>query len=119
MKSIRFSYDAEGDILEATFSLGEVGQRTGVELSDHIVVFTDHDLSRVTGLTLLSYSKLLLLPQVVLDGLSSLPEDKAEKLFGLLQTAPLGNFLQVVDRKRLVCKVLNPKVQELVEIGPS
>lgn len=119
MKSIRFSYDAEGDILEATFALGEVGQRTGIELSDHIVVFTDQALSRVTGLTLLSYSRLLLLSQLVLDGLSSLPEERAEKLFGLLQAAPLVNFLQVVDRGRLLCKVLSPKMQELVEMGPS
>ena len=119
MKSIRFSYDAEGDILEATFALGEVSQRTGIELNDNIVVFTDQALSMVTGLTLLSYSRLLLLPQIALDGLFSLPEERTEKLFGLLQTAPLVNFLQVVDRARLLCKVLNPKVQELVEIGPS
>ena len=118
MKSIYFSYDAEGDILEASFAPEEPGRRTGIELNDNIVVFADSTLSKATGVTLLSYSRLLLLPQITLNALPSLSEDKLDKLFVLLQAPPLANFLQTIDRARLLCKVLNPNVQELVEIGP-
>lgn len=77
MKSVRFSYDAEGDILEATFTLGEVGQRTGIELCDNIVVFTDHALPRVTGLTLLT-------------GVGIAPEDLPKVMEPFFTTKPEG-----------------------------
>lgn len=117
MKSIHFSYDAEGDILEVSFALEKPGQRTGVELNDNVIVFADSDLSRATGLTLLSYSRLLLLPQTTLDTLSSLPEDVSKKLLALLRTPPLSNFLQIVDEGQKLCRVLNPNLQELAEIS--
>ena len=117
MKSIHFSYDAEGDILEVSFGLEKPGQCTGIELNDNVVVFADSDLFRATGLTLLSYSKLLLLPQINLDAFSSLPEDKSKRLLALLQTPPLSNFLQIVDEDQKFFRVLNPNVQELAEIN--
>ena len=117
MKSIHFSYDAEGDILEVSFALEKPGQRTGIELNDNIVVFADSALSEATGLTLLSYSRLLLLPHVNLDALSSLSEDQSRKLLALLQTPPLSNILQVVDEDQKLCRVLNPNLQALAEIS--
>ena len=117
MKSIHFSYDAEGDILEVSFALEKPGQRSGIELNDHVVVFADSDMSSATGLTLLSYSRLLLLPRITLDVLSSLPEDTSKKLLTLLQTPPLSNFLQIVDEDQKLFRVLNPNVQELAEIN--
>lgn len=117
MKSIYFSYDAEGDILEVSFALEKPGRRTGIELNDNVVVFADSDLSSATGLTLLSYSRLLLLPHVNLDALSSLAEDQSRKLLALLQTLPLSNFLQIVDEDQKLFRVLNPNLQELTEIS--
>lgn len=98
MKSIH--YDAEGDILSVTFVEAEGQAHTGIELTDQIVLYYNPETTKPLQLVVLSYRALLQASRrspLRLDGLARAPLKVRTAVTGLLQSAPLGAFFQLVE----------------------
>ena len=96
---MKIFYDEEGDILEVQFKLGKAENRTGIGLTDHITIFCDQAFQQAIGLTALSYSKLLALPETPMNELLQAPLLVQRGVKHLLTKAPLNRFLCIVNDK--------------------
>jgi hypothetical protein len=117
MSLIRFCYDAEGDILDITFGIGEPNQREGFELNDNIVIFVAQGTDCPLGLMFISYSKLLLQKSLALDGLATMPLPQQHRLLKVLGSELVEPFLRVVSSTEPAVQVRNPNVNELVAVA--
>jgi len=111
---MKISYDEEGDILEVQFTLGKPGNRTGIGLTDQITIFCDASFHNALGFVVTAYSKLLTLPELLLEELCRIPEDIQKKVKRLIAESPLSHFLYLVDDK---IGVEDVRISELVAIG--
>jgi hypothetical protein len=98
-------YDPEGDILEVRFHPGKSGNRTGFELDDHIVIFTDKAYTIILGLTFLSYSKLVQEESLSLSKAKSLPKDVLEKVTRLVNKSAASHFVKIDETDKMHARV--------------
>jgi len=119
VKDIR--YDAEGDILYVTFAGDEGQASTGVELTDNIVLYFNPETGRPLKLIIVSYMCLLeasAKAPVLLEKLTKQPSALREMVVRLLCTAPVSNFLRLVEFKPnlagSVGRVFTPEVLKAV-----
>jgi len=96
---MKIYYDEEGDILEVQFALGGQGKRTGISLTEQITIFCDTTFQNPLGFTALAYSKLLALPELYLDELSSAPQNIQKKIKQLISRSPLNHFLYLSENR--------------------
>ena len=115
MNSIRLFYDAEGDILDIIFSFSEPENRTGFELNENIVIFTDKEISRVLGMTFISYSRLLIQDSVKLDFLNHFPKEEQERLLKVISSFPVKHFLTVIIPLTNQVTIEGPSLKELIK----
>lgn len=113
MRSIRLTYDAEGDILDVDFRLTGDKPKRGIELHDNIMLWTDVDQTTPFRLMLLSYSRLLEQPGLLLKNLKNLPSHQQTQVLHLLTREPLNRLLTCIDEKDLRFQVIEPKVKDL------
>ncbi len=112
MGSVRFVYDAEGDILDVDFRLTGERPQQGIELHANVTVWTEAQGTRILRLTLLSYSRLLEQPSLLFTGVKKLPVRQRASLMKLLTSEPVKCFLVCVDEKSLCFRVVEPGVRE-------
>lgn len=98
MSEITHSYDEESDTLSIAFSPAE--KATGIELTDHIILYINKAARRIVRMTLLDYS--LLVQQTAfgprtfpLVGLAAVSEDDREMILDILRSYPVKDMLQV------------------------
>ena len=115
MNSIRIFYDAEGDILDIIFSFSESENRTGFELNENIVIFTDKEISRALGMTFISYSRLLILDSVKLDFLKNFPKEEQKRLLKIISSEPVKHFLRVIIPLTNQVAIESPSLKELIK----
>jgi len=96
---MKIYYDAEGDILEVQFTLGTPENRTGIGITEQITIFCDKLFKKSLGFTVLSYSKLLAMPEFHLDELNIAPKDVQKNIKKLISQFPLNHFLYLKDEK--------------------
>lgn len=94
MQSFHIDYDEEGDILELRWGTARGAGRTGFELNENIILFTNSDLTLPLGLTLLSYQRLGEQSRLDLAKMQALPPDIQDSLRTLLQRDPLQRILR-------------------------
>ena len=111
MQNFRMDYDGDGDILEVVWRQDKLQKKTGIELSDNIVLFTDSELAEPLGLTFLSYSHLIKASSIELSGLASLPDERREQVLALLQSSRIAPFLSVASDGETV--LADPTVRSL------
>jgi hypothetical protein len=95
MRVVNISYDFEGDILEVRFAPGEEGNRTGIGLNEDVTIFCDRKYFELHGLTVLAYSKLLVLPPQPLTEFNEAPASVQKKVRALLTNKALQPFLSL------------------------
>ena len=113
MKSIRITYDPEGDILSITF--GQPTEATGYQLSDQVLLRVNPQTQEVAGLTIRNFSVHTNTTQEM--PLPEIDEDPAVKplLLQLLSSPPVTHFLRVVKGPQgLSARLLHPSLQEAV-----
>ncbi len=115
MDSIRIFYDAEGDILDIIFSFSEPENRTGFELNENIVIFTDKEINRALGMTFISYSRLLIKDSVKLDFLTSFPLEEQKRLLKIISSEPVKHFLRVIIPLTNQVAIESPSLKELIK----
>ena len=111
MQNFRIDYDVDGDILEVVWQQNKTQKKTGIELSDNLVLFADSELITPLGLTFLSYSHLVKAPNLELTGLALLPDKKREQVLRLLRTSRVAPFLTVTLEGQTV--LADPTVRSL------
>jgi uncharacterized protein YuzE len=113
MRPVRITYDPEGDILYITF--GQPTASTGYELSDQLLLHVDPGTKKATGLTIFNYSHHSLAAQEIpLRGLDENPDVKP-MLLGILNSAPIHQFLRLTMGQRgVAATLLRPSLQEAV-----
>ena len=112
MRSVRFVYDVEGDILDVDFRLTGEKPRQGIELHDNVTVWTEAQGTRILRLTFLSYSRLLEQPSLLFTGVKKLPARQRAALMKLLTSDPIKRFLVCIDEKQLRFRVVEPGVRD-------
>ena len=115
MASIRIFYDAEGDILDIIFSFSEPENRTGFELNENIVIFTDKEISRALGMTFISYSRLLIKDSIILDFLNNFPKEEQNRLLKIISSFPVKHFLRVITPIINQVAIESPSLKELIK----
>lgn len=115
MDSIRIFYDAEGDILDIIFSFSEPENRTGFELNENIVIFTDKEISRALGMTFISYSRLLIKDIVKLEFLNNFPKEEQKRLLKIISSFPVKHFLRVIIPLTNQVTIEGPSLKELIK----
>ena len=115
MDSIRIFYDAEGDILDIIFSFSEPENRTGFELNENIVIFTDKEISRASGITFISYSRLLIKYSIILDFLNYFPKEEQKRLLKIISSFPVKHFLRVTIPITNQVAIESPSLKELIK----
>lgn len=115
MNSIRIFYDEEGDILDIIFSSGESENRTGFELNENIVIFTDKEISRALGMMFISYSRLLTLDRVKLDFLTNFPVKEQKRLLKIISSEPVKHFLRLITPLTDEITIESPSLKELIK----
>ena len=115
MDSIRISYDAEGDILDIIFSVSEPENRTGFELNDNIVIFTDKEISRALGMTFISYSRLLRADNMTLDLLNTFPQEEQKRLLKIIASEPVKHFLRLRIPLTNQVAIESPSLKSLIK----
>lgn len=113
MKSVRITYDQEGDILYVTF--GQPTAAVGYQLSDQLLLRVDPQTQSAAGLTIFNFSvHARTAIEIPLPGVDKDQETKIH-LLKLFHSPPLTHFLQIVDRKEGTHAVLlRPSLQEAV-----
>ena len=91
---VKISYDAEGDLLEIQFTQFPESRR-GIGLTEHITVFYDESIETPTGLTVVSYTKLLALSPLPLSELLDAPLQVQGKVKQSLRSHPLSRFIHL------------------------
>ncbi len=96
-RTITYSYDEEGDILEIFFRRGG---GVGIDLTDNIVLRYDRESGEALSLILISFSKLIQPtkfgpPSFRLTALSELPPDMQQTILDILNSFPVNRFLKV------------------------
>jgi len=124
MNSIRIFYDGgsrsnrakpEGDILDIIFSFSEPENRTGFELNENIVIFTEKKISRALGITFISYSRLLIKDSIILDFLNNFPLEEQKRLLKILYSEPVKYFLKVIIPLTNQVTIESPSLKELIK----
>src|SRR5205085_6933227 len=77
MASFELSYDAEEDVLEATFEVFDERFVHALALNDHVFVFSDPGVQAAWVLTLYTYSRLLEVSETEFTGLRDMSEERA------------------------------------------
>ena len=113
MKSVRITYDPEGDILYITF--GPPTAATGYQLSDQILLRVDPQTQQAAGLTVFNFSvHAHSTHEIPLPGLEEEPEVKLSLMI-ILSSPPVTHFLRVVESKQGMSAILlSPSLQEAV-----
>ena len=98
MTEPRIRYDEPSDTLYIAFAPGE--SATGIELNEHILLRVDKREGAAVGLTLFNFSLLAQRTEMgprsfPLSGLASLPSEVRELALGLLQRAPVSDYLMI------------------------
>ncbi len=96
-KTATYEYDRDGDVLEIIFHPGEA--TAAVELTESIVLRFDWEKAEPLSLSFISFSKLLpanpygeMHFELLQD---EWPEEVREKIWPMLQCAPLSDFLKL------------------------
>ena len=114
---ISMDYDPEGDMLSITF--GAPGRKgRGYGLSEHIYIRIDLSTDEPLGLTILSYSKLLVLGEVSLSFWGKLTPEEQKIMRTILTNEPVNRFLYLKERiiPIPVGAFQNPSLQEIVAV---
>jgi uncharacterized protein YuzE len=113
MRSVRITYDPEGDILYITF--GQPTAATGYQLSDQLLLRVDPQTQQAAGLTIFNFSvHVRIAREMPLPGIEDDPDVKPS-LLQILRSAPVSHFLQLVEREHKVSALLlHPSLQEAV-----
>lgn len=115
MASFDLSYDADDDVLEATFAVFDERFVQSLALNDHIFIFADPGLHAVWGLTLYSYARLLEVSETELTGLREIPDERADAILSLLAAPPAAHFFDLTDPDALIARVRGPSVPALMQ----
>jgi uncharacterized protein YuzE len=111
MRSVRITYDPEGDILYVTF--GHPTEATGYQLSDQMLLRVNPQTQEVAGLTIRNFSVHTRTAQEIL--LSEIDEDPAVKplLLQLLNSLPVTHFLHVIQGVHgISARLRHPSLEE-------
>jgi uncharacterized protein YuzE len=113
MKSVRITYDPEGDVLYITFGPPTAG--TGYQLSDQLLLRVDPQTQQAAGLTVFNFSvHAHSTHEIPLPGLEEDPEVKPALML-ILGSPPVTHFLRVVESKQGMSAILlSPSLQEAV-----
>lgn len=96
MRDLYFSYDAEGDVLYIAFDKGR--KASSVSLNDQIILRFDAQTDEAVGLTLLDFSRLASVDQVLpLSRLDEFPADLRAKVWAILRSPPVSRYLHIVS----------------------
>jgi hypothetical protein len=114
MPSFEIQYDADEDVLDVTFEVYDESFSRTITLNEQIVIYTDLMFQNGWGITLYGFQELCEESEILLEGLSSIPQAETEKVRRLLENTPLGLFLCVTDWKQLRVKVQPPPLSALL-----
>lgn len=96
-RSPRYEYDKEGDILEIIFKSATA--TAAIELTESIVLRFDWDSAQPLSLGFISFSRLIQPTEYGEQHFRLLverwPDEARDKIWHMLRTAPLNEFLQV------------------------
>ena len=98
MSDVMYNYDEESDSLSVLFPPAEKG--TGIELTDHIIVYINKSTRRLVKITLLDYSILVQQTEYgprtfPVTGLQSIAEDTREIILDLLREQSINDVLRI------------------------
>jgi uncharacterized protein YuzE len=95
MKTIKLTYDEEGDILYVEFLKGR--KASYQSLTDNIVLRFDPQTFEPIGLTLIDYSRLVPQggspPHFAFDRLTDIPSDRRNSVITILSHPPVNRWL--------------------------
>jgi YD repeat-containing protein len=96
-RSVTYSYDKEGDILEIFF---QKGSGVGIDLTENIVLRFNRENEEAVSLILTNFSALTQPtkfgpPSFHLTALGELPPDIQQTVLGILNSFPVNRFLKV------------------------
>ncbi len=114
MTSIALDYDAEDDWLDVSFGHQDELTRSFF-LNDHITIYTNSVMSRITRMTFGEYARLLMVNETEFTLLRDEDPYVVEDVLTLLQRPPANRLLLVTDPEGLIARVLCPTLQELFE----
>ncbi len=101
-KTVLWSYDSEGDILEIFFE--QAPATATIEIADGIFLRFDREQKRPLSIGFISATPMLQqqeygLPLVKLQGLRNLPAEDRQSVLSMLHSSPLNAILQVYSYK--------------------
>ena len=109
MKSVRITYDPEGDILYLSF--GAPTEATGCQLSDQILLRLVPGSSEVTGLTIFNFLHHIHAGA----GIELYEEEIAGDMLEMLMSPPIARFLNIeISESGTIAYLLQPSLQESV-----
>ena len=112
MKSVRITYDADGDILYITF--GTPRPATGYQLSDQILLRMDPGSDTPAGLTIFNF-----LHHAGSESGIELGEIE-DDVMPVLSSEPVSRFLRIrSDGDEITARLLEPSLQEGVAVANS
>ncbi len=115
MASFELIYEADEDVLEATFAVFDENFARTIPLNDNIILYTDTSLRVAWGLTLYSYGQLLQVSETHLDNLSGVPPEMAQQILNLLRRPPISAFLSLLDANGFRALVKAPSIKLIVD----
>jgi hypothetical protein len=107
-------YDAADDWLDVGFGSQDEPSRA-VALNDHITVYTNSTMSRITRLTFGDYGRLLMVNETEFTTLREDDPWVVEDVMLLLLRPPANRLLHVTDPDALIARVLAPTISSLFE----
>lgn len=114
MTTVTLDYDAEDDWLDVGFGRQD-GIDRSIALNDHITVYTDSTMIRITRITFGEYARLLMVNETEFTALRDEDQWVREDILFLLMRPPASRLLNVIDPEALIARVLSPSLQDLFE----
>jgi len=114
LTSVMLDYDASDDWLDVGFGNQDEPSRA-VALNDHITVYTNSAISRVTRVTLGEYARLLMVNETEFTTLREEDPWVIEDVMLLLQRPPVNRLLHVTDPEAFIARVLAPSIASLFD----
>jgi uncharacterized protein YuzE len=113
MRTIRITYDPEGDILYITF--GQPTSATGYQLSDQILLRVNPQTQGAAGLTIFNFSThAQTTREIPLPGITEDPQVQS-RLLQMLTSPPITHFLRVIEGEQgFYAILLRPSLQEAI-----